>query len=160
MRFLANGGVPDNRPLQITLVFTLLYLALTSAAGILIFAEKIGFTPSSAAEYYLGSEEGFKNPVSFFFFFEGSHMHLFAYAIGLLLLNHLATFTKAPKRLISFLVFASFSAGALDIASGWLIRFVSPYFSYLKIASFIFFQVFYLALLSISIFSYKIYSKR
>jgi len=57
------------------------------------------------------------------------------------------------------LILVSFVSGFLDIATGWLIRFVSPEFAYLKVSSFIVFQASFLLLLIFSFMSLSIYRK-
>ena len=145
---------------MLILSLTLGYFFLQSVTGILLYAESIGFSYASVVDYYRGSEETFKNPVSYRGLLEGSHFHLFAMAIGLLLVNHLAAFTKLPQGLKLFLVLVSFLSGLLDMASGWLTGFVSPNFAYLKIASFVAFQASFLVLIAVSFFSLSIYAKR
>ncbi len=68
---------------------------------------------------------------------EEAHFHFFAMAIILVTLNHLLLFTGIGNRWKLVLIVASFLSALGDISSGWLIRYVSPAFAYLKIASFI-----------------------
>jgi hypothetical protein len=160
MKFLANADLSNSRLLMTILFLTLLYFLLFSITGILLYIENIGFSYSSVVDYYLGSEETFKNPASYRGLLEASHFHLFAIAIGLLLVNHLAAFTGMNQVLKFFLVLVSFSSALLDISSGWLIRFYSPHFAYLKIASFSVFQISFLFLLAVSFFSLNIYNRK
>jgi len=158
MKFLASADIPNSRLLMTILFLTLVYFVLFSLTGILLYIENIGFTYSSVVEFYLGSEENFRNPASYRGLLEASHFHLFAIAIGLLLVNHLAAFTGMNQGLKFLLILVSFSSALLDIISGWLIRFSSPHFAYLKIASFSVFQISFLFLLAVSFFSLKIYN--
>ena len=160
MKFLTGGDLSNSRLLMIILSFTLLYFVFLSVTNILLYVGNIGFTYSSVVDYYLGSEETFKNPASYRGLLEASHFHLLGMAIGLLLVNHLTAFTGLPQGLKFFLVLGSFISGLLDIASGWLIRFSSPHFAYLKIASFSAFQLTFLFLLAVSFFSLRVYNKR
>lgn len=160
MKFLTNGPITNGRLLMLILSLTLCYFAFLSVTGTLLYAESIGFSYASVADYYLGSEETFRNPVSYRGLLEASHFHLFAVAMGLLLVNHLAAFTGLPQRLKLFLILVSFLSGLLDMASGWLIRFCSPQFAYMKIASFAAFQTSFLVLLAVSFFSLRVYAKK
>ena len=160
MKFLANADLSNSRLLMTILFLTLVYFLLFSITGILLYIENIGFSYSSVVDYYLGSEETFKNPASYRGLLEAAHFHLFAMAIGLLLVNHLAAFTGLNQVLKFFLVLVSFSSALLDISSGWLIRFYSPHFAYLKIASFSVFQISFLFLLAVSFFSLNIYNRK
>jgi hypothetical protein len=157
MKFLLNGDFNNNRLLQIILVFTLIYIAILWVTNLLLYIEKIGFTYASVVEYYLGAEEEFKNPVSYRGLLEVTHFHIFAFAMALLLMNHLTVFTGISQPIKLSLIIISFLSGLGDMGAGWLIRFVSPGFAYLKIGSFIVFQLVFLLLLVFSFFALKIY---
>ena len=68
---------------------------------------------------------------------EEAHFHFFAMAIILVTLNHLLLFTGIRSQWKLVLIVSSFASALGDIISGWLIRYVSPVFAYLKIGSFI-----------------------
>lgn len=159
MKFLKDGDLSSSRLLQIILAFTLMYMAVLWFTNILLYVEKIGFTYASVVDYYLGSEDEFKNPVSYRGLLEATHFHLFVFAMALLLVNHLTAFTNVPQTLKLTLILLSFISGLADIGGGWLIRFVSPGFAYLKIGSFILFQTSFLFLLAFSFFALKFYQK-
>jgi len=157
MKFLVNGDF-NNRLLQIILFFVLIYTGFLWFTNILLYVEKIGFTYTSVVDYYLGSDEEFKNPISYRGLLEVTHFHLFAFAIALLLVSHLTVFSGLNQRLKLPLITISFISGFLDIASGWLIRFVSPEFAYLKVLGFIVFQMSFAILLISSFFALGIYN--
>lgn len=163
MRFLKSGDFNNNRLLQIILVFTLVYILLLWATNVLLYSERIGFTYNSIANYYLGSEDEFKNPVSYIGLLEASHWHLFVFAMALLLVNHLVAFSNFSQTLKLILIFSSFLSGLADISAGWLIRFVSPSFAYLKLCSFLVFQISFLILIILSftiLWGYNISEKK
>lgn len=160
MKFLVNGEVNNSRLLQIILLFTLLYVLLLWITNILIYIEKMGLDYASISEYYLGSEEDFRNPVSYLGLLEISHIHLFLFAMALLLVNHLTVFSRLPQFIKLLLILISFTSGLLDMGSGWLIRYVSPSFAYLKIASFVIFQISLLFLILSSFFALSIYQNQ
>ena len=158
MKFLVNGDF-NNKLLRIILGFALMYILLLWVTNILLYIEKIGFTYNSVVGYYLGSEEEFKNPISYRGLLEVTHVHLFVFAFAFLLLNHLTVFSNIPRYLKLFLILTSFISGFLDMGLGWLIRFVSPWYAYPKIWSFIIFQLSMLILLISSFFALSIYRK-
>ena len=160
MKFLVNGDFNNNRLLQIILLFVLIYTGFLWFTNILLYMEKIGFTYTSVVDYYLGSDEEFRNPISYRGLLEVTHFHLFVFAIVLLLVSHLTVFSGINQRLKLPLITISFISGFLDIASGWLIRFVSPEFAYLKVLGFIVFQMSFAILLISSFFALGIYNKR
>ncbi len=157
MKFLVNGEFNNSRLLQIILLFTLLYVLLLWITNILIYAEKMGLDYASVSKYYLGSEEDFRNPVSYLGLLEITHIHLFLFAMALLLVNHLTVFLRLPQFAKLLLIWISFTSGLSDIGSGWLIRYVSPSFAYLKITSFVIFQISLLFLTLSSFFALSIY---
>ena len=159
MKFLKDGDLNSSRLLQIILAFTLMYMTVLWFTNILLYVEKIGFTYSSVVDYYLGSEDEFKNPVSYRGLLEATHFHLFVLAMALLLVNHLTAFTNIQQTLKLTLILLSFISGLVDMGGGWLIRFVSPGFAYLKIGSFILFQTSFLFLLAFSFSALKVYQK-
>ena len=137
MKFLTKGDFNNSRLLQIILVFTLVYVLLLWVTNLLLYSERIGFTYDVIVNYYLGSEEEFKNPVSYIGLLEATHWHLFVFAMALLLVNHLTVFSNLNQFLKLFLIIVSFLSGLGDMSAGWLIRFMSPSFAYLKLWSFI-----------------------
>lgn len=151
MKYLEKRCLPDDRLLKTILCFTLLYFTLLGVTNVLVYVESIGFSKKAIAEYYLGSEEGFREPVTYMGLLEQAHFHLFSMAMGLLLVSHLAAFTGIAQWLKKLLVGAAFVSGLADQASGWLIRFVSAEFAFLKAASFSVFTVSFLALSAISL---------
>src|SRR3989304_6375821 len=157
MKFLVNGDF-NNRLLQIILIFVLIYTGFLWFTNILLYVEKIGFTYTSVVDYYLGSDEEFRNPISYGGLLEVTHFHLFVFAIVLLLVSHLTVFSGINQRLKLPLITVSFISGFLDIASGWLIRFVSPEFAYLTGLCFIVFQMSFTILLISSFFALGIYN--
>lgn len=139
MKYLTNGEhkKEKNDLMRLSLVLSLFILALFWLSNILMFVEKMGITPASIAAHYLGDENSFKNPVSYLGLLEASHAHLFSYAVLLLLLNHLVSFTRLKKGLKYLLITASSLAGIADIASGWLIVYLHPNFAFLKLGAFV-----------------------
>ena len=158
MKFLTKGDFNNSRLLQIILVFTLVYVLFLWVTNLLLYSERIGFTYDVIVNYYLGSEEEFKNPVSYIGLLEATHWHLFVFAMALLLVNHLTVFSNLNQFLKLFLIIVSFLSGLGDMSAGWLIRFVSPSFAYLKLWSFIVFQISFLILVVFSFTVLQIYS--
>jgi hypothetical protein len=140
MKFLLEKEVTNARLLQVILFFAVVYLTLLWFSNILFFVEKTGFTYDSVVKHYLGSEDEFRNPVSYRGLLESTHFHLFVIAVALLLLNHLAAFVPVSQHLKLSLIVVSFTTGLTNMASGWLVRYAAPEFAYLKVASFVLFQ--------------------
>ncbi len=137
MRFVVSGEFSRNRLLQVIVVVFVVYVALLWLTNALLYFQKMGLTPSSVVEYYLGSEESFAAPRSYSGMLEVSHFHLFAMGILLMTLTHLMLFVPLPVGWRIALIVVPFAAGLVDEGAGWLVRFVSPGFAIVKIAGFL-----------------------
>lgn len=157
MKYLKNGEFGKNDMLRLVLVLAMIYISIFWITNLLIYAEKIGFTYSSVAGYYAGSEDEFKNPISYAGLLESTHFHLFSYGVALLVVGHLAVYSGVLTFAMRFLIPVSFLAGLLNIGAGWMIRFISPSFTWLKIGSFIVFQAGFFILLCCSFAAVKMY---
>jgi len=156
LRFFISNDIRNNQLLKVIIVFTLLFFLFLWLTNLLLYLQ-IGFSYQSVVEYYLGSEESFRAPKSYIGLLEESHFHFFSMAIILVTLNHLVLFTSIPNIYKLILILSSFLSALGDISGGWLIRYVSPQFAYLKIASVIVLQL-SLALLIIIVIMF-LYSK-
>jgi hypothetical protein len=153
VRFVVTGEWSRNRLLQVIVVLYSIYVAALWTTNALLYFAKMGLTTASVVEYYLGSEERFLSPRSYQGLLEVSHFHLFAMGMLLLVLTHLALFVPVSSRVKAALVVLPFAAAFLDEGAGWLVRFVSPHFAWLKIAGFLALQTSLAALVSLSLWS-------
>jgi hypothetical protein len=125
--------------LRLIIVFTVLFFALLWVTNLLLYLQ-IGFSYDSVVEYYRGSEADFRPPKSYLGMLEEAHFHFFSMAILLVTLNHLILFTALETKWKLILILSSFLSALGDVAGGWLIRYMSPDFAYLKITSVIVLQ--------------------
>jgi hypothetical protein len=140
MKYLINGNYKNDTLLKLILLLGLIFILIFWVTNILLFAEKMGFSYKSVVNYYMGDEE-FRAPLSYLGLLEVTHFHLFSFALFLIMLNHLMLFTRISFPVKMALIVISFVSAAMNMGAGWLIRFVSPAFAYLKIYSFLIFQV-------------------
>ena len=157
MRFFVSPDIRKNSLLRLIIVFTVLFFVLLWVTNLLLYLQ-IGFSYDSVVEYYRGSEANFRPPKSYLGMLEEAHFHFFSMAVILVTLNHLILFTSLGIRWKLLLIVSSFLSALGDIAGGWLIRYVSTDFAYLKIASVIVLQVSLAALMIITI--WFLYSMR
>lgn len=134
MRFFISPDIRKNSLLRLIVVFTILFFVLLWVTDLLLYLQ-IGFSYDSVVEYYKGSEANFRPPKSYLGMLEEAHFHFFSMAVILVTLNHLILFTALGNIWKLLLIVSSFLSALGDIAGGWLIRYVSPDFAYLKIAS-------------------------
>jgi hypothetical protein len=137
VRFVVTGEWSRNRLLQAIVLLYSGYVSLLWVTNALLYFQKMSLTPGSVVEYYLGNEERFLQPRSFQGLLEVSHFHLFAMGMLLMVLTHLVLFAPLANRTKVVLVVTPFVAALADEGAGWLIRFVSPGFAWLKIAGFV-----------------------
>ncbi len=135
----------------------MVFFVLLWLTNLLLYLQ-VGFSYDSVVEYYRGSEANFRPPKSYLGMLEEAHFHFFSMAIILVTLNHLILFTALGNLWKLLLILSSFLSALGDIAGGWLIRYVSPDFAYLKIASVTVLQISLAALMIITI--WFLYSAR
>ena len=146
MKFFISNDIRNNSLLKLIVVFSLVFLFFLWLTNLLLYF-KIGFSYGSIVDYYRGSEENFREPKSYLGLLEESHFHFFSMAIILITLNHLILFSKIRNVWKLIVILASYMSAFGDIASGWLIRYISPSFAYLKLGSVIVLQISFAALL-------------
>lgn len=134
----------------IVLIF-LVYMAVLWVSIALMYFQRMSFSIASVQEYYLGSPARFTEPRSYQSLLEVSHAHLFSMGMLAVTLTHLLLFAPVSSRLKVYLSLAVYVGAIGDEASGWLIRFVSPHFAFLKIFMFVLLEGSLLALMLIVI---------
>src|SRR5512147_2504588 len=142
-----------NRLLQTIVVLYSLYVALLWVTNALLYFSKMALPAASVREYYLGSEERYLEPRSFQGLLEISHFHLFAMGMLLLVLTHLVLFVPLSNRTKSWLIVAPFASALLDEGAGWLVRYGSPAFAWLKVGGFLALQTSLAVLVGLALWS-------
>jgi hypothetical protein len=153
VRFVVTGEWTRNRLLQTIVSLYALYVSGLWVTNALLYFSKMGLTPTSVVDYYLGNEELFRQPRSYQGLLEVSHFHLFAMGMLLLVLTHLMLFVPISNRAKGWLIVLPFCAALLDECSGWLVRFAHPAFAWAKIAGFLLLQGSLAALVGISLWA-------
>lgn len=140
MKYMQSGGFQANPLMRLTLLWTLLFAAGLWATNAAMYLSRMSLTPSSVQAYYLGDEAEYSQPRSAASLLEVSHAHLATMGVMVLLLTHLAIFAPWDERAKKLVIALGFGSSLLGEASGWLVRFASPHFAWLKIACFLAFQ--------------------
>jgi hypothetical protein len=153
MRFVVTGEWSRNRLLQTIVVLYVVYVAGLWVTNALLYFSKMGLSPASVVEYYLGAEERFLQPRTYQGMLEISHFHLFAMGMLLLVLTHLMLFVPVANAVKAWLIALPFLSAALDEGAGWLVRFGHPGFAILKVAGFLLLQGSLLALMGVALWS-------
>ncbi len=153
MRFVITGEWTRNHLLQtIVALYATYVVGLWLTNGLLYFS-KMGLTAASVVDYYLGSEDLFLSPRSYEGLLEVSHFHLFAMGMLLLVLTHLMLFIPVRSNIKIWLIVVPFVSALVEEGSGWLVRFASPHFAYLKIAGFLMLEMSLAVLVGLSLWS-------
>lgn len=137
---MQNGGFQSQPLMKLTLLFTLLLLTGFWATNFALYFARMDITPQSVEDYYLGSEEQFKMPRTYQSMLEVTHAHLPMMAFVVLLLTHLLIFAPYSFKTKATFIASGFIFSLLNESAGWLVRFVSPHFAFLKVAGFLGFQ--------------------
>ena len=145
MRFVISGEWTRNSLLSLIVFFFLGYMILFWLSNGFLFFHKMSFSYQSVVDYYLGSEAKYTQPRSYQSLLEISHYHLFSMGILMLTMTHLLLFVPLSASTKAWLICLSFGSAISDELSNWLVRFVSPSFAYLKLASFFILQASLLA---------------
>lgn len=153
MRFVVTGEMNRNRLLQVIVVLYCLYVGGLWLTNTFLYFDKMSLDPASVVAYYLGDEARFLAPRSAQALLEISHFHLFAMGMLLLVLTHLMLFVPLADRTKLWLIVLPFLSAGVDEGAGWLVRFVSPAFAFLKVAGFLLLQGSLAALILLSLWA-------
>lgn len=133
-------------------IFSIVFQLFT---GIWLFFEKYSINPEYISELIRGNPEKFINPKSVLGILEITVPHLLAVSLTVFVILHFFYFSKINmfKIVLSLTVFIS---GILDIVSNVLILKISPVFSYVKVLSFLTFEIgLFISLVLVGLSSYK-----
>ncbi len=125
---------PPERGILFTLVFIFAGTVLIFATmNFFLFVAKMGITPSSVADYYLGNRELFIRKKTVSGLMSVFNPHLVSMAVYLFTVAHFAFFTNLKKKIYWSAVL--FLSAFIDNLSGYLILWGGPFFAYVKIIS-------------------------
>ncbi len=131
-------------PQSSKLLISCFFLAMTFSIGLSVMSYhlKTKFDPKVAAYVIRGNEGEDQSSLREFYFAkskqelaEVSHPHIFIQGLLIFILAHLFTLTQIAERRKGKIIVLSFGSYLLGIAAPWLIRFVTPWFSYVQIVN-------------------------
>jgi hypothetical protein len=153
MRFFATGEQQRKILLNALVLMFLAYIVLLWISNGMMYFHRMGLTPVSVVDYYLGSEAQFTQPKSYAGMLEILHFHLFAMGMLAVTLTHLMLMTEFSVRWKIWLSGLIYGSALADEIGGWLVRFVHPLFAYFKIAAFVILESSLIVLLIVVIIS-------
>ncbi|HYM38449.1 MAG TPA: hypothetical protein VES96_08605 [Nitrospiraceae bacterium] len=139
---------------HIRLVYTL-FLLLMLAAFLFSFFWAHSMTslaPDNIAAHYRGSDTTFGEPMSFRELAEITHFHLFTMPVVFMILVHVLYLTTASDLVKMLTTYAAFGGVGLDLASPWLISYVSPIFALTMLAGDLLMTVSFLVMWAIPLY--------
>jgi len=146
---MQRGGYQEHPLMKLTIGLSLMFLFGFWITNFLLYFSKMSLNPSSIISYYLGSEMDFQPARTYLSMLEVLHFHLPMMALIILLLTHLVIFAPLSHRGKIILIVVSFMSALSNETAGWLVRFIHPFFAWLKIVSFITLQSSYFVLMTI-----------
>lgn len=142
--------------LEIRLVYSL-FLVFVAAGLLTTWAlqfQRIGFGYERIVAYYLGGEIGgqISFAKNFNVLLEETHFHTFIMGAIFLILSHLFIATSVRLSVKWFFILLTFLANFFDLGAVWLIRYLSPLFAYLLMASWFGLWLGYLAMIFVPLY--------
>ena len=130
-------------PLQTRVLLTMfnIMILLATAIGIVMYRVRTGLTSSGAQAYYVGNEgtagagEEMLFARSFKELLDVTHDHAFSQPFLFFVLCHIFALTRVRDRTKIVVYVASFGSVLVDLATPYLIRFVSPAFAPLQVVN-------------------------
>lgn len=115
---------------HIRLIYTLFLLfSLVGFAFSFYWAHSMtSLSPQGISDHYRGSDATFGEPMSFRELAEVTHFHLFTMPVTFIILVHVLYLTSASDRTKALTTWGAFAGVGLDLASPWLITYISPFF--------------------------------
>ncbi len=152
-------------PLHTRVLLTLFnaMIVVGTAVSILMYRVRTGLTPEGSRTYYLGNE-GTAQPGddmlfarSFRELLDVTHDHAFSQPFLFFVLCHIFALTRASDRVKILVYVASFGSVLVDLASPYLIRYVSPAFAPLQVVNGVVMTLTLLTLLAVPTYEMWIY---
>ncbi len=140
MRFFISSNIKHNTPLYVTVIFFLVSATLYWTGNWFFYHDKFGLTYKKMFSYFFTDPE-FPERMPLAQLLEDMHIQFFIFITFLLVLASIFIHRCMRDNVKYSLIALSFIAGLSDILSSFAVYYLSPFFIYVKIASFIVFQV-------------------
>ena len=125
-----------------SIVYFLVFSLLLILSGVLLFEYKIGFSVEQISSYYLGDEDKFINPQTSASILKITTPHIFAFGLFIMVLLHFLIFTKKrSSKTLKAVIYLTFLSAILELLSPFGIINNIEFFAYVKLLSFIIFDL-------------------
>jgi len=129
------------------LIYFLVFSLLLLISSILLFEEKIGFSVSAVLDYYLGNEAKFITLKTTAGVLKIILPHVFVFGLFTMVVLHFLIFTKHKHtKKMKLLIYTSFFIAFSELFSPFFILYGLEFFAYIKLASFVLFELLFLYL--------------
>lgn len=130
-------------PLQTRVLLTLFnsMIVIATAVGMIMYRVRTGLTAAGARDYYLGNEATARPGQEMLFarsfreLLDVTHDHAFSQPFLFFVLCHIFALTRVSDRVKITVYVVSFGSVLVDLASPYLIRYVSPAFAPLQVVN-------------------------
>ena len=125
-----------------SIIYFLAFSLLLMLSGFLLFEYKIGFSVAQISSYYLGNEDRFINPQTSSSIIKILTPHIFAFGLFIMVLLHFLIFTKKRNsKTLKTVIYLTFISAVLELLSPFGIINNVELFAYVKLLSFITFEL-------------------
>ncbi len=125
-----------------SIIYFLAFSLLLMISGVLLFEYKIGFSVEQISSYYLGDEDKFMNPQTSSGILKIITPHIFAFGLFIMVLLHFLIFTKKrSSKILKAVIYLTFLSAILELLSPFGIINSIEFFAYVKLLSFIIFEL-------------------
>ena len=131
---------------KLSILYFLLFTLLLLVSSVMIFEQKIGLSPSALLTYYQGDENSFIVAKSHMGTLKIILPHIFAFGLFSMVLLHFVAFTK-HKHGMAILIYSTFFIAFCELASPFFIIAGFESFAYVKLFSFVIFELLILYIL-------------
>ncbi len=140
MRFFISPSIKRNPPLHVAVVLFLISGAVFWAVSWFLYGAKYGLTYERMFTYFF-TDPMYPERIPLSQVLEDMHVNFFIFIMFLLVLSSIFLHKSTGEKVKYTLIAGSFLSGISEFFSSLLIYFLSPLFIYLKIASFVTFQL-------------------
>ena len=131
------------RVYRLSVVYFLLFSILLLLSSFMLFEQKIGFSSEAVLRYYLGDEDSFIVAKSYGGTLKIILPHIFGFGLFGMVLLHFVAFTKHKDGMKS-LIYSTFFVAFCELSSPFFIIGGFESFAYVKLLSFVLFEVLFL----------------
>ena len=123
---------------KLSVIYYLAFTALLILSAIMLFANKIGFFPTSIIQYYIGNEEKFIPAKDTIGILKTILPHIFVFGLISMVLLHFLVFTKHKQKTITkYTIYFTYILAFCELFVPFMILNGYEFFAYVKLFCFV-----------------------